>query len=135
MSDVTTNTTFVHVVALFDNRSPGVNGTAGEAVSADAYTAFVASPLLPSVFGGAPTQYVTVSPFSDRMHFNSQWSGQSFFRVHVPYEKFKAMLRRLKSESLPGISTRPEDYRVTLFGLLGEIFPGTGGHEVALGAT
>jgi hypothetical protein len=31
---------------------------------------------------------------------------------------------------------RPEDYRVTSFGLLGEVFPGTGdAHEVALGAS
>jgi hypothetical protein len=134
--DVTTGTTFAHVITLFDNRSPGVNGTGGEAVSADAYTAFVVSPLSPTLYDGTPTQYASASPYSDRMHFNAPWAGSSFFRVHVPYAKFAAMLRRLRQESLPDISVRPEDYRVTLFGLLGEVFPGTGaGHEVALGAS
>ena len=27
VTDTTTDTTFAHVIALFDNRSPGVNGT------------------------------------------------------------------------------------------------------------
>ena len=37
--------------------------------------------------------------------------------------------------TLPAISPRPEDYRITLFGVLGEVFPGTGrDYEVAIGA-
>lgn len=135
--DVTSGTTFAHVIALFDNRLPGVNGAGNENVSADAYTAFVTSPLLPTTaVPGTPTQYASVSPVSDTMHFQSSWSGTSYFRVHVPYEKFRAMLATLKAIALPAISARPQDYRVTLFGLLGEVFPGTDAdHEVALGAS
>jgi hypothetical protein len=135
--DMTTGATFAHVIALFDNRLPGVNGAGSENVGADAYTAFVTSPLLPTtIVLGTPPRYASVSPLSDIMHFQSSWSGTSYFRVHVPYEKFRAMLATLKTISLPGISARPQDYRVTLFGLLGEVFPGTGtDHEVALGAS
>lgn len=134
--DTTTGTLFAHVVALFDNRPSGTNGAGGEAVSADAYTAFVVSPLLPRTFDGTPTQFVTVSPLSAREQLVSGWSDQRFFRAHVTYAQFKSMLARLRQESLPAISPRPEDYRVTLFGLLGEIFPGTGSaHEVTLGAS
>ena len=135
--DVTSGTTFAHVIALFDNRLPGVNGAGSENVGADAYTAFVTSPLRPTTaVAGTPTRYASVSPVSDTMHFQSSWSGTSYFRVHVPYEKFRAMLTTLKAIALPEISTRPQDYRVTLFGLLGEVFPGTGtDHEIALGAS
>ncbi|MEO8755975.1 MAG: hypothetical protein ABI624_25225 [Casimicrobiaceae bacterium] len=136
VTDVTTGTRFVHVIGLFDNRAPGVYGTGVEGLSADAFTAFVASPLLPFAYGGAPTRYLTVAPSSDLMHFKSAWTGPSFFRVHVSYPQFKAMLVDLEQVSLPGISLRPEDYRVDLFGLLGEVFPGTDtSHEVALGAS
>jgi hypothetical protein len=70
------------------------------------------------------------------MHFTTPWAGRRFFRAHVSYEQFKSMLTRLRSESLPDISPRPEDYRITLFGVLGEVFPGTRtDHEVALGAS
>ena len=134
--DTTTGTTFAHVIALFDNRAPGVNGTAGEAVSADAYTAFVVSPLRPTVFAGAPVQYVTVGAGSAYMRFETAWPERSHFRAQVTYANFRALLLRLKADSLPAISPHPEDYRITLFGVLGEIFPGTTtGHEVALGAS
>ncbi len=134
--DTTTGTTFAHVIALFDNRAPGVNGTAGEAVSADAYTAFVVSPLRPTVFGGAPVQYVTVGAGSAHMRFETAWPERIHFRAQVTYDNFRALLLRLKADSLPAISPRPEDYRITLFGVLGEIFPGTTTeHEVGLGAS
>jgi hypothetical protein len=133
--DTTTGTVFAHVVALFDNRASGVNGAGSEGVSADAYTAFVASPLAPRTHDGAPTQFVTVSPHSDTMRFQEGWPDLRFFRMHVSYAQFGALLARLRRTSLPAISPRPEDYRVTLFGVLGEVFPGTGtAHEVALAA-
>jgi hypothetical protein len=134
--DTTTGTVFAHVVALFDNRPAGINGSGGEAASADAYTAFVVSPLARNLVDGTPTQYVTVSPASDTMHFVDGWQGPRFFRMHVGYDQFAALLGRLRRGALPHISDRPEDYRVTLFGVLGEVFPGTGtAHEVALGAS
>ncbi len=136
MRDVTSGTIFTHVIALYDNRPAGVNGSGTEAVSADAYNAFVVSPLRTLLADGSPTQYVTVAAESADAHYVAPWKGSTLFRAHVTYAQFKAMLQRLQVESLPAISVRPEDYRVTLFGLLGEIFPGTGrDHEVALGAS
>lgn len=123
MRDITTGTTFTHVIALFDNRPAGVNGSGGEAVSADAYNAFVVSPLHPSLADGTPTRYATVAEGSEMEHFVRPWSGTRLFRVHVSYAQFRAMLLRLRDESLPLISVRPEDFRVTAFGVLGEIFP------------
>jgi len=64
------------------------------------------------------------------------WSDSRRLRMLVSYAQFKAMLARLIDEAEPSISPRPEDYRVTLVGVLGEIFPGTGtAHEVALAAS
>jgi hypothetical protein len=133
--DTITGALFAHVIVLFDNRRQGTDGAGVESISADAYTAFVVSPLAP-VAGGVTTQYVSAAPSSETMHFVVPWTGRRLFRVHVAYEQFRSMLVRLAHESLPGISVRPEDWRVTLFGVLGEVFPGTGtAHEVALGAS
>lgn len=134
--DTTSGIAFVHVIALFDNRAAGVNGAGSEAISADAYTAFVVSPLAPTTSEGAATQYLRVAPGSATMHYVTPWSGSREVAVEVPYDRFRAMVQRLRSTSLPGLSPRPEDYRVTSFGVLGEVFPGTGtAHEVALGAS
>ena len=43
-TDTTSGATFAHVIALFDNRPAGTGGAGGEALSADAYTAFAGSP-------------------------------------------------------------------------------------------
>ena len=63
------------------------------------------------------------------------WEQPLPFRARVTYANFQAMLARLKAGPLPALSTRPEDYRITLFGVLGEVIPGTGtDYEVAIGA-
>jgi hypothetical protein len=65
----------------------------------------------------------------------SPWDQPLLFRARVTWTNFQAMLVRLKAGPLPNISTRPEDYRITLFGVLGELIPGTGtDYEVAIGA-
>ena len=134
--DTTTGTSFAHVIALFDNRAAGVNGAGGEAISADAYTAFVVSPLAPVTAGGNPVRYVSVGATSAVTQFVLPWVTPRHFRAHVSYDSFRAMLLDLRSGSLPAISDRPQDYVITSFGLLGEVFPGLGsGHEVALGAS
>jgi hypothetical protein len=133
VKDTITGTPFAHVVTLYDNRVAGTNGAGTEAVSADAYTAFVVSPLAAQTADGSPTQFVTAGIGSGTMQFVAPWSDARRFRVLVTYSQFKSMLDRLIRDALPSISPRPEDYRVTLFGVLGEIFPGTGTtHEVAL---
>jgi hypothetical protein len=127
---------FAHVIALFDNRASGVNGSGSEAVSADAYTAFVVSPLRAQTSEGVPTRFVTASPLSAVEQVGAGWPDRRYFRAHVSYVQFRGMLARLRQDSLPTISPRPEDYRITLFGLLGEIFPGTTrDHEVGLAAS
>lgn len=132
--DMRSGTLFAHVVALFDNRAPGVNGAGTEAMSADEFTAFVVSPLLETTAEGTPTRFVTRSPLSAAEQFVTGWSEPRYFRAHVTYAQFRAMLAELRQRA-PQMSPDPEDYRIPLFGLLGEIFPGTTReHEVGLAA-
>jgi hypothetical protein len=73
---------------------------------------------------------------SATMQLAQGWSERRVFRAEVSYERFRALLATLRAGALPQISPRPEDYRVRLFGVLGEIFPGTGqAHNVSLGAS
>ena len=134
--DTTTNTSIAHVIGLFDSRADGVNGVGSETVASDGHVSFVGSPLRATDTAGAPIRYVVVGPGSDTMHNVDAWSRPIFFRAQVPYENFRQMLLRLRGGPLPNISPRPEDYRITLFGVLGEVFPGTGSdHNVTLGAS
>jgi hypothetical protein len=136
VQDTTTGTAFAHVIALFDNRPAGVNGAGAEAVTADAYTAFVTSPLASRVPAGTAPAFVSVGASSSSAQFDEPWAEPRAFRALVSYPQFKAMLASLARDALLDISPRPEDYRVTLFGVLGEIFPGTdNSHEVLLGAS
>ena len=128
--DTTSGITFAHLIALFDNRSRGTNGVGREEVSADSFTPYVVSPLLDTA------EFVTASATSAQVQYVAGWPDARFFRAHVTYPQFEAMLARIERETQLGLSLRPEDYRVTLFGLLGEIFPGTGNaSEVGLGAS
>jgi hypothetical protein len=127
-------TVFAHVIALFDNRGAGLAGQ--ESVGSDGVTAFIGSPLAVTDPNGNAVRYVTVGAASSAMHFESGFSEPKFFQAVVTYENFRAMLARLASDSLPGISTRPEDYEIVFFGVLGEVFPGTSdSHNVSLGAS
>lgn len=133
--DMRSGTLFAHVIALFDNRAPGVNGSGTEAVSADAYTAFVVSPLSERTADGTPTRFVTRSPVSAAEQFVTGWSEPRNFRAHVTYAQFAALLAELR-HGAPQMSPDPQDYRITLAGLLGEIFPGTTReHDVGLAAS
>ena len=134
--DTTTNTSIAHVIGLFDSRMDGVNGVGSEGIGFDEQVSFVDSPLRATDVVGAPIRYVTVGPGSDTMHNVDAWSRPIFFRAQVRYENFRQILLRLKSGPLPNISARPEDYRITLFGVLGEVGPGTSAdHNVTLGGS
>lgn len=134
--DTTTNTLIAHLIELFDSRAIGVNGVGGESVGFDEQVFFVASPMRATDAAGNPVRYVVVGPGSDTMHNVEAWSRPILFRAQVPYENFRQMLLRLKSGPLSNISTRPEDYRIFAFGVLGEVFPGTGTeHNVVFGAS
>lgn len=136
VQDTTTGQVFPHVIQLYDNRGPGVNGAGTEAVSADISSPFVVSPLHPVTGDGQVTQFVTAGTASALLQYAAPWTEPRPFRAHVSYDQFAALLQRLIRDALPAISPRPQDYRVLLFGVLGEIFPGTGpAHEVSLGAS
>jgi hypothetical protein len=133
--DLTTNTEFIHVIGLFESRPFGVGGSGVESQSSDGNNAFISSPLRAVDATGVPVRYVTAGPDTEPMRTVSTWEQPLPFRARVTYANFQAMLERLRAGPLPGISARPEDYRITLFGVLGEVFPGTGtDFEVAIGA-
>jgi hypothetical protein len=132
--DETSGATFAHVIGVFDNRDVSLAGNA-EIVGHDGEVAFAGSPLLDAFPDGHAVEFVRVSPHSARMRFVNPWSEPAFFRAEIPYETFRRLLQRLKS-SLPSMSTEPMDYRIILFGVLGEVVPGTGqDHNVSLGAS
>lgn len=134
--DVSTGTAIAHVIGLFDSRSPGVGGSGVEAILSDGQVAFASSPLAPAGADGIPVQFARPAMESAWMRHVDAWRAPVFFKAQVPYAAFAALLARLRAGPLPAISPRPEDYRLTLFGVLGETFPGTGSdHNVALGAS
>lgn len=136
VQDATSGVVFAHLAGLFDNRPGGVGGSGVESVGSDGVTAFVSSPLLATDAAGAPVRYLRPGVGSATMQLGAPWADRRAFRAEIPYASFRDMLQRLKSGPLPQISERPEDYRVLLFGLLGEIFPETGdAHNVSLGAS
>ena len=136
VQDTTSGVAFAHLAQMFDNRPAGVGGSGVESVGSDGVTAFVSSPMLATDATGAPVRYLRVAPGSATMQFAEPWSDRRMFAAQIPYASFQELLSRLKSGALPQISDRPEDYRVLLFGVLGEIFPGTGdAHNVSLGAS
>lgn len=132
--DLTTTTEFIQVIGLFDSRPLGVGGSGAEGLSSDGNNAFISSPLRAADAGGVPVRYVTVGGDTETLRTVTAWDRPLLFRARVTYANFQAMLLRLKAGPLPAISTRPEDYRITLFGVLAEVFPGTGtDYEVAIG--
>jgi hypothetical protein len=134
--DATSGTTFAHVIGLFDNRDRSIAVAYPETIGYDGEVAFAGSALLEANASGIPTEFVRISPFSATMRFVRPWDEPVFFRAEIPYEVFRKLLARLKAEAAPAMSADPSDYRIILFGLLGEVFPGTGSaHEVSLGAS
>ncbi|HSN21385.1 MAG TPA: hypothetical protein VLS49_11945 [Usitatibacter sp.] len=136
VQDSVSGIAFAHLAALFENRPPGVGGSGVEDIGSDGVTAFATSPMLERDATGAPVRYLRVPPGSATMRFGETWSTPRRFVAQIPYSSFRELLARLRSGPLPQISGRPEDYRIMLFGVLGEVFPGTGdAHNVALGAS
>ena len=134
--DATTGTVVAHLVGLFDSRPPGVGGSATESVGSDGHVAFVGSPLAARQPGGAPVRFASVGAASATMRNVDAWNQPLTFQAVVSYEQFAALLAQLRAGPLPTVSPRPEDWRITEFGVLAEVFPGTGdAHNVALGAS
>jgi hypothetical protein len=124
------------LVALFDNRPPGRNGSGVEGYGSDGFTAFISSPLAARDGLGNAVRFVTATPFAPQMQYETPWGESRHFRALITYDNFAAALALLRSGPQPQISPAPEDYVVTLFGVGGEVIPGTGNaNNVTLGAS
>ena len=134
--DTRSGVAIAQLVALFDNRPAGRNGSGVEGLGSDGFTAFISSPLAARDGAGNAVRFVTATPFAPQMQYETPWSESRHFRALITYENFAAALAALRSGPLPQLSPAPEDYVVTLFGVGGEVIPGTGdANNVALGAS
>jgi hypothetical protein len=125
-----------HVIGLWENRAAGTGGSGVESLGNDSVVAFAGSPLLAVDASGVPVRFVGVAPSSAIARFSQPFADPTFFRAEIPYARFRDMLDALRRNGSASLSPDPADYRITLFGVLGEVFPGTGsGHNVALGAS
>jgi hypothetical protein len=134
--DSKSGTAIAQLIGLFENRAKAVGGSGLEYIGSDGFVAFISSPLAPFDSRGNPVQFVTTSPQSAHMQYVSPWSDARRFRAQVTHANFAAALARLRAGPLPAISAEPSDYRLTLFGVLGEVFPRSGNADnVSLGAS
>jgi hypothetical protein len=134
--DARSGTVIAHVLGIFENRAPGVNGAGLESWGSDGHVAFITSPIAGSDANGAPVRFVTHSPANPAMRFEAPFGEPLTFRARITPENFRAALELLHAGPLPDISVDPGDWRILSFGLLGEVFPGTGDDDnVALGAS
>ncbi|HET9653545.1 MAG TPA: hypothetical protein VFP36_15205, partial [Usitatibacter sp.] len=134
--DVRSGTVIAHLLGIFENRDPGVNGSGVESWGSDGHVAFLSSPIAPSDGLGRAVQFVSHAGAGPTMQFGRPWREARRFVARVTPENFRAALALLRAGPLPGISPDPADYRVLSFGLLAEVFPGTGDDDnVALGAS
>jgi hypothetical protein len=133
--DLTGSAVFAHVIGLFDNRAPELAASV-ETVQWDGEVFFVGSLLRDEASGFPAPRYVRVPPFSQQMRFHAPFTQPLLFRAELPYAVFRDLLVRFKADAGIAMSTDPRDYGITVVGVLGEVFPGTGtAHEVSIGAS
>ncbi len=132
--DVTSGTLIAHVIELFDSRP--ADGGKREGFGNDGVVTFASSPLLAVDTSGTPVEFVRPGLGSATLRLVQPWSESTFFRAELSYASFRTMLTRMKNLGVVAISTDPADYRILLFGVLGEVFAGTGNdNNVSLGAS
>lgn len=125
-----------HLLAVFDNRAPGTNGSGVESWGSDGHVAFISSPIAAVDGLGDPVRFLSYSPASATMQYQRGWQEPRRFVARISPDNFRSALELLRAGSLPQISGDPQDYRILSFGVLGEVFPGTGDEDnVALGAS
>jgi hypothetical protein len=135
VQDIVSGTSIAHVIGMWDNRQPGVNGSGTEILGNDGVVAFAGSPLLGTDAAGAPVRFVGVPPGAATARFVQPFSEPTLFRAEISYARFRDMLAALRLAGSK-ISPEPLDYRITSYGVIGEVIPGTGSqHDVALGAS
>lgn len=134
--DSRSGTVIAHLLGIFDNRTPGTNGAGVENWGSDGIIAFVSSPIATIDGRGDPVRFLTPSVASASMQYQRPFAEARRYAAFVTPDNFRAALELLHSGPLPNISTDPADYTILSFGLLGEVFPGTGDDDnVALGAS
>jgi hypothetical protein len=134
--DTVSGTAIAHIIGLYDNRPAGVGGSGVESLGFDGNVAFGTSPLLEVDASGAPVRFAGLPPQAPAMRFVQPWSEPALFRAEVSHARFRDMLAALRQAGSTSLSPDPLDYRITSYGILGEVVPGTGpGHNVALGAS
>ena len=125
-----------HVVQLFENRAPAAGGAGVENLNSDGVVNFASSPLSPLDSLGRPVRYATVAAGSAQMQYQQPWSESRHFRAIITRANIAAVLADLRAGRQPELSPEPSDYSVIFFGVLGEVFPGTGNADnVALAAS
>jgi len=135
LRDSVSGTFIAHVIGIFDNRQPGVNGSGVEGLGNDGVVAFAGSPLLGTDAAGAPVRFVAVPAGAPTMRFVQPFSEPALFRAEISYARFRDMLAAFRLSGSQ-ISPDPLNYRITLYGVIGEVIAGTGpDHNVALGAS
>jgi hypothetical protein len=136
LRDAVSGKEIAHVVQLFENRAPAVGGAGVENLNFDGVVNFASSPLSPLDSLGRPVRYATVAAGSAQMQYQQPWSESRRFRAVITHANIAAALADLRAMRQPELSPEPSDYSVTFFGVLGEVFPGTGNDDnVALAAS
>ena len=136
LQDATTGIVIAQLVALFENRAPGVNGSGVESILSDGHVDFMTSPLASADASGKAVRFVTYAGTGPAMQFATPWNDARTFVARITPAGFRAALEVLRAGPLSQVSPDPRDYRILSFGLLGEVFPGTGDEDnVSLGAS
>jgi hypothetical protein len=125
LRDSRSGESIAQLAGIFDNRAPGVGGSAVETLDSDGVVNFASSPLAPFDAAGRQVRFVTVTPDEPQMQFQQSWSEPRHYRMKVSYDNFAAVLAGLRGRQ-PELSADPSDYGITFFGVLAEVFPGTG---------
>lgn len=134
--DTRSGKVIAHLLAIFENRAPGVNGAGVESWGYDGNVAFVSSPIASEDANGHAVQFLSYSPANPAMQFREPFAEARAYRARVTADNFRAALDLLRAGPAPDISGDPADYRVISFGWLAEVFPGTGDEDnVSLGAS
>jgi hypothetical protein len=134
--DTRSGKVIAHLLAIFENRAPGVNGAGVENWGDDGNVAFVSSPIASEDANGNAVRFLSYSPANPAMQFREPFAEPRTYRARISAENFRAALDVLRAGPAPEISGDPADYRVISFGLLAEVFPGTGDEDnVSLGVS
>lgn len=133
--DETSGKYIAQLAEVWDNRPPGLMGTGIEASGSDGVVNFASGPLAPRDALGRPIRFLTHIAGDPQMQYQATFRDARRFRLMITHANFAAVLASLR-ERQAEISADPGDYTIISFGILGEVFPGTGNDDnVSVGAS